>query len=238
MSFSRARPELLVGESLGAAMRSIGLRIGPLTPDTEPADIEQTLVSAVHAALPRDFRVLGVVLAWLEVHGAWVNVPRLGRFLKLTHAPAERAFWAAVGQWLGRHDARWRVLVAGYPGPRLSLDDAEITALQVARAGEDLRFVDSSLQVPAKLLRSRVEDVDDPVLLGKRHPVYLQRIAFGPSYRADVWAALSLRPHASAAELARSVGCAYETARAVVRDWQTVAAVRAAPSGQYGSRNA
>jgi hypothetical protein len=228
MSFSRARPQLLSGEALGAAMRSIGMRLGPLAPGTEPADIEQTLASAVRAALPRDFRALGVVLAWLEVHGARVNVPRLGRFLALLDDPVERALWAAVGRWLGRHDARWRVLASAYRGPRLQLDDAEITALQLARSGEDPRFIGSALCVPSKLLRSRTEDVDDPVLLARRHPAYLQRVAFGPSYRADVWAALSQHPDASAAELARAVGCAYETARAVMRDWKTVTEARAA----------
>jgi hypothetical protein len=39
-----------------------------------------------------------------------------------------------------------------------------------------------------------------------------------------VWAALDQRPDATVAEIARSVGCAYETARSVAEDWRTARA--------------
>ncbi len=77
------------------------------------------------------------------------------------------------------------------------------------------------LRVHAKLLRSRLADVDDAVQLASRHPVYLKRLQLGPTYRADVWAALDDEPTATPAAIARRVGCAYETARAVADDWKT-----------------
>jgi len=222
MSFSRTTPPLLTGPALHAAMRSIGLRTGPLARGAETADIEVTLASAVVSAMPHDYRLLGVIVAWLEVHHGRVNVPRLGRLLARMDASAlVRAFWAAGGTWLGRTDARWRVLARTYRGVRLDLDDPEVTRVQLARVGPDPRFEGTVLRVHAKLLRSRAADVDDAVQLASRHPGYLRRVQLGPTYRADVWAALDREPEASAAEIARRVGCAYETARSVAEDWKT-----------------
>ncbi|HEX5660282.1 MAG TPA: hypothetical protein VFX59_23970 [Polyangiales bacterium] len=162
-----------------------------------------------------------MVVAWLEVHGARVNVPRLVRFAQeLCATPLEHAWWSAVGAWLGREDARWRSLTRLHEGEPLDLDDAAITTLQIQRGGEDPRFTGTSLRVYAKLLRSRVEDVDPPALLARRHPLYLRRVQLGANYRADVWAALDETPDATPAEIARRVGCAYATALAVVHDWR------------------
>jgi hypothetical protein len=43
-----------------------------------------------------------------------------------------------------------------------------------------------------------------------------------------VWIALDQEPGASAAEIARRVGCAYETARSVQEDWRIVRAAQQA----------
>lgn len=220
MSFSRSTPTKLRGDALYDAMRGVGLRLGAPSART-PSDLELTMVSAAAQALPRDYRVLGVMVAWLEVHGARVNVPRLLRFAQeLCETPLERAWWAAIGAWLGREDARWRTLMRLHEGAPLDLDDTEVTALQIQRGGEDPRFTGTALRVYAKLLRSRVEDVDPPALLASRHPLYLRRVQLGANYRADVWAALDQTPHATPAEIARTVGCAYATALAVVHDWR------------------
>jgi hypothetical protein len=103
-----------------------------------------------------------------------------------------------------------------------------VTQLQLERVGSDPRFERSALRVHAKLLRSRAEDVDDPVQLASRHPVYLKRIQLGANYRADVWAALDAHPHATVAEIARHAACAYETARSVAEDWRIAQAAAAA----------
>jgi hypothetical protein len=137
------------------------MRVGSTRASRDPADIEVTLASAFEQALPRDYRLLGVIVAWLEEHHARVNVPRLGRVMKRSAAggPFVLAFWAAIGHWLGAQDARWRALERLYVGETLDLDDAEITAIQLQRAGVDPRFAGSPLRVHAKLLRSRAADV-------------------------------------------------------------------------------
>ncbi len=223
MPFSRATPSLFIGSALDEAMRSIGLRIGSASKRKEAADLEVTLLSAVASALPTDYRLLGVLVAWLELHHARVNVPRLGRIL--AHAEAStlaRCFWSAIGTWLGRTDTRWRVMSRLHRGAPIDLDDPEVTKVQFSRVGSDPRFAGTALRVHARLLRSRPQDVDDAVQLAMRHHVYLRRVQLGATYRADVWAALDQSPNASAADIARRVGCAYETARSVAEDWNTV----------------
>jgi hypothetical protein len=226
MPFSRAMPKLIAGDALGAAMRSIGLRVGsagPIASKAEPADIEVTLASTAASALPQDYRLLGVLMAWLQEHHGRVHVPRLGRIIQRSGAgPLVRAFWAAVGMWLGASDARWRTFERLHRGKPLDLDDSETTTLQLLRLGPDTRFAGSALRVHAKLLRSRPADVDTATQLAARHPLYRKRLELGANYRADVWAALDRDPEATPAQIARRVGCAYETARSVAEDWRTL----------------
>ena len=221
MSFSRSTPSLLQGSELNKALRSVGMRIGAEKASARRADLEVTLASAAEASLPHDYRLLSVLVTWLELHHGRLNVPRLLRTVRTTsNRPLVLAFWASVGTWLGRTDPRFRSLSRLYQGPVLDLDDPEVTALQLQRAGEDPRFRGTRLRVHAKLLRTRPADVDDPVQLAVRHPLYLRRVELGANYRADVWAALDQEPEATPAQIARQVGCAYETARAVAEDWK------------------
>ncbi len=235
MSFSRLHPPLLRGEALDGAMRTIGMRIGR-TPATAHADIEATLASVAVDALPHDYRLFGVLAAWLERHHAWVNVPRLKRFAKnSSDAPLVRAWWSAVGTWLGRDDPRWHALEPLHTGTPIALEDEELATLRIARVGADPRFEGTALIVDAKLLRSRSADVDTVAQVAARHPVYRKRIEFGPNYRADVWSALDAHPDATPAEVARVVLCAYETARSVAADWHLFHAIRASVRGSAPS---
>lgn len=224
MPFSRTQPEPRAVASLDAALRSLGIRVGSTPASREPADIELTLTSAVEEALPRDYRLLAVLVTWLEMHHARVNVPRLGRVVKgnAARSPLVSAFWAAIGHWLGAQDTRWLAMKRLYVGKTLDLDDAEITTMQLQRAGADPRFAGSPLRVHAKLLRSRAADVDTSEQLAARHPLYRKRLELGASYRADVWYALERDPQATPAQIARKVGCSYETARSVAEDFRLV----------------
>jgi hypothetical protein len=225
MSFSRTTPPLPQGGALDASLRGIGMRLGTRTRTSIPADIELTLVSVAMRSLPNDYRALGVLVAWLEVHHARINVPRLLRIVReAAKTPLENAWWATIGSWLVREDSRWRPMMRVYAGPKLDLDDPEVTELQLSRVGPDQRFTDAPLRIHARLIRSRAADVDEPIQLAARHPLYMRRVQLGASYRADVWAALDQDPDATPAAIARRVGCAYETARSVARDWSTARA--------------
>jgi hypothetical protein len=93
------------------------------------------------------------------------------------------------------------------------------TEFQIKRHGADPRFKGSVLRVPANLLRDRLGDVLSPAELAKRHRAYHYRVMIGPSYRADMWAALEHNPELSTAELARRSYGSFATAWRVKREF-------------------
>jgi hypothetical protein len=52
--------------------------------------------------------------------------------------------------------------------------------------------------------------------------VYRERVVQGPSYRADVWSALTADDSLSPAELARRTYASFATASDVRHDWRVV----------------
>ena len=122
-----------------------------------------------------------------------------------------------MGRWQ-RRDRRFARLEKVYEGARIDVLRVG-TDFQVRRRGEDLRFEGSALRVPAGVLRDRASDVLDPATLCRRHPAYRCRVMMGPSYRADMWAALEADPTLSAAALARRTYGSFATAWQTRRDY-------------------
>ena len=116
-------------------------------------------------------------------------------------------------------DRRFSKLERGFQGPRLDLL-AVGTDFQIQRHGEDCRFKGSPLRVPGNALRDRSSDVLSPTELCRRHAAYRHRLIMGPSYRADMWAALEANTQLSAAELARKAYGSFATAWQVKRDFE------------------
>jgi len=199
-------------------MAGIGMNFAA-TPDAD-ANIEDTLVAASVEALERaDLRVLAMLTTWLGVHHPWVNVDRLSRAVRAVgacEADRVRAFWASVGRWLSK-DRRFARLIGLYRGQPIDLLPTG-TAFHVRRAGEDERFAGAPLRVPANVLRDRAADVLTPAELARRHRAYRQRVLMGPTYRADMWAALERDPSLSAAALARQAYGSFATAWQVKHD--------------------
>jgi hypothetical protein len=98
------------------------------------------------------------------------------------------------------------------------------TDFQIKKRGEDPRFLGTALRVPAGILRDRTADVLSPAELARRHLVYRFRVMMGPSYRADMWAALAGDPSLKTAEIARLAYGSYATASAVRRAFALVEA--------------
>jgi hypothetical protein len=96
------------------------------------------------------------------------------------------------------------------------------TDFQIERRGEDPCFQDSTLRVPAGVLRDRQQDVLSPRELAKRHAAYRQRVIMGPTYRADMWTLLEDEPTSSPAELARRSYGSFATAWQVKREASSV----------------
>lgn len=212
---------VVAGQDLTRAMVGIGMLFADSGDPT--ANIEDTLISASIAGMEEDdLRVLAVLTTWMEVHQARVNVDRLVRAARPSDSQRVRAYWTAVGQWLGS-DRRYARLAEIYRGPRINLLRVG-NDFQIARSGEDARFSGGPLVVPANVLRDRKADVLSPAQLAARHRTYRWRVTIGPSYRADVWAALEANPNLTAAQLARKTYSSFATAWHAKEDWALLAA--------------
>ena len=213
--------KLYEGYELTTAMAAIG--IGFAAESRGESDIEDTVVSASIEGLERDdLRVLAVLATWIDVHHHWLNADRLVRATRTLASERTRAFWTAVAQWKAG-DRRLRRLAGLYEGARIELLRTG-NEFQVKRRGEDQRFSETCLRAPAGVLRSRASDVLTPAQLAKHHRAYHYRVLIGPSYRADMWAALESDPTMTPTELARRTYGSFATAWQVKQDWQLLAA--------------
>jgi hypothetical protein len=212
---------LFEGDALTSEMTGIGMNFAA-TPTKDP-NIEDVLISAsVNGMEEDDLRTLAVLVTWIGIHNSWINADRLLRAVHSQPSTRVRAFWAAIGHWLGK-DRRLARLTMVYQGPRLDLLPTG-TDFQIRRRGEDPRFADSPLRVPGGVVRDRPADVLSPRELTKRHRTYRQRVLMGPSYRADMWAALESQPPLSGAALARHTYGSFATAWQVKHDWELLKA--------------
>jgi hypothetical protein len=189
-------------------------------------NIEDTLLAASLEGMERgDLRVLAVLVTWFGVHSG-VNADRLTRLVATTESKRVKAFWSALARWRGS-DRRFARLAGAYHGARIDLLTTG-TDFQLARHGEDSRFAGSKLRVPANVLRDRPADVLAPAELAKQHSAYRWRLVIGPTYRADMWAALERKPGLSAASLARATYGSFASAWQARRDhaiWRSAASV-------------
>ena len=223
MAFRRTTTasELPSGDGLTRAMVGIGMAFAAEA--NIDANIEDTLLAASLEGIERDdLRTLSLLTTWLDVHHPWVNVDRLTRAISSNESPRVLAFWAAVATWL-RKDRRFARIARLHKGPRIDLLRVG-TKFQIQRRGEDDRFIETPLRVPAGVLRKRASDVLKPAELAKRHRTYRHRVLIGPSYRADMWAALEENPSLSASKLARRTYGSFATAWQVKKDFQLLAA--------------
>ena len=227
MAYNRTVEATVLAE--GARLTSDLAGIGMLfsVPESAEPNIEDTLVAAtVEGMEGDDLRVLAVTTTWLGVHGSRVNADRLLRAVALQESDRVRAYWAAVGAWLAkdRRLARLRSLHDGTPVDLLRAGND----FHVKRKGVDARFEGSVLRVPAGVLRDRSADVLPPEELAAMHRTYRYRVLIGPSYRADMWAALEGDPRLTAAQLARCTYGSFATAWSVRRDWSVLHSANAA----------
>lgn len=222
MAFKRrARPKSIpVGDELTGAMAGIGMSFAARS-STKLPNIEDTLLFASIEAMDRDdLRVLAVLVTWFGIHHPWVNADRLGNLVAGMSSERVRALWAALAQWKSK-DRRFAKLRRLHRGARVDVLGTG-TDFQIRRRGEDPRFAGSALRVPAGVLRDRPADVLSPAALARRHHAYRQRVVTGPTYRADLWAALEAEPDLSVAELARRTYASFASAWHAKRDHKIV----------------
>ena len=218
-------------DELTANLVGIGMLVGG--EGSAAPNIEDTLLFAsVEGMLRDDLRVLAVLVTWFGVHAARINADRLTRLVEMEGSARVHAFWDGLARWRAS-DRRFARLVHGEHHARVDLLRSG-TAFQLARHGEDPRFAGSWLRVPANVLRDRPDDILSPAELAERHEAYRWRVIIGPTYRADMWAALQAVPCLNAADLARRAFGSFATAWQVKKDFGLVAGIWEADHGQRG----
>jgi hypothetical protein len=219
MGFSRtlAPTQSLQADMLTSCMAGIGMNF-TASPSADPNIEDTILFASIEGVENYDLRVLAVLVTWFGVHAPWVNADRLIKMVEAQRSPRLRAFWSALGNWQ-KKDRRFARLARLYVGQRQDLIETG-TDFQVRRHGEDPRFEGSPIRVAANVLRDRTSDVLQPADLAQRHNAYRCRVMMGPSYRADMWAALERDSTLSAAELARRTYGSFATAWHVKREFR------------------
>lgn len=211
MAFRRKTVPTPVADSgpspLAADLAAIGMKLSVAPAKNEP-NIEDTLIRAAEEALDRDFRLLAPLLLWFRIHHHWINADRLTRLVRDHASDRARALWAGLGRWM-KVDRRFARLIPLHRGPRVVV---------AGEGPEDPRFRRGPIRIPASATRERAADVLSPALLARRHGAYRWRLVIGPSYRADMWAALEADPTLSTSELARRAYGSFGTAWLVKRD--------------------
>jgi len=232
MPYRRSTMPAIVPDADALTSAMVGIGMGFAAHPAPAPNIEDTLLFASIEAMENDdWRVLAVLTTWMEVHANWVNVDRLTKLVKGQPSQRVTAFWAAIARWRAADHRFARLGERPVPSDRTELLRVG-TEFQVRRHGEDPRFVGGPLVVPAIVLRNRAADVLSPASLAQRHAAYRWRVIIGPSYRADMWAALETDPMLSAAELARSTYGSFATAWSVKRGFGIVAS----PEGTHAGR--
>lgn len=222
MSFKRSifPSRIYSGDELTSALISIGVRLAGEKLVPMP-NIEDVLFSATIEAISiEDYRVLGFIVDWTEVHGRMINVDRMITIVSKSENTKVKCFWRAVGEWQSR-DTRWKKVMKLAISGRIDLLEIGTDYL-IEKNGEDERFSKTSLRVPNKTLRRRIEDIQAPAQLAKMHSCYRYRVIIGPSFRADIWAYLSADRKTSIAELARITYSSFATAWGARRDFDTI----------------
>lgn len=190
-------------------------------PSQEEPNIEHTLVAASIEGLAGDYRALSLLVDWIPIHFDQVNVDLLVKIVKALPDKKIKAFWSSIGKWQGK-DPRLKRLARIYRGPRLPILDEKLIRFPLQRDGEDTRFLGTNLIVPGRMLRHRPKDIADCASVARNHLGYRYRLIIGPTYRADMWAALERHSTLTPSDLARKCYGSFSTAWNVRKDWEVI----------------
>src|SRR5262249_47629716 len=104
--------------------------------------------------------------------------------------------------------------------------DPELLESSIQFQGSDEELKKHGILVPKKLLRIRPEDVLTEVELSKSNPQYKNRLLFGACWRADIITAIEAGVE-NPSQISRLLGCSYEPAHRVFREYQLARGIAA-----------
>ena len=183
------------------------------------ADIENTLLDALEV-FPDDTRLVSVFLSWIKVHGNYVIVEKLAKFAarRAESTLRDNPWLSLTAAWAvecGFH--KWKKLIKTMSEPVYlypqTVSEGAIKLKGVIPWLEPLGF-----RIPQNSIRIREDDVVPPEKLVQHNLQYKNRYLFGASWRADIITAIQ-RGITSPMEIVRAVGCSYEPAYRVSREY-------------------
>lgn len=193
-------------------------------------DIESMILD-ITEVFPEDTRLVSVFMSWIKVHGNYVIVEKLGKFaLRRERERGIASLWLSMtAAWAvecGFH--KWRKLVKKVPGP-VYLYPKVMSDGAIKLKGSIPWLEPLGFRIPMNSIRIREEDVLPPERLAVYNLQYKNRYLYGPSWRADIITAIQ-RGITSPAEISRVVGCSYEPAYRISRDYLMVTNLEGAPT--------
>jgi hypothetical protein len=221
--------------ALNHRLAAIGFRIHFSEPDfklkdltlLEEADIEETLIRAAYEARV-DFRILSILLTWITVHADYVIVEKFAKKRLAFEKPLgmNRVLDLMAAQAVASGSHKWKKLLRTSPRrPEIPVDP-ELLEASIQYQGADEQLKKHGILVPKKLLRIREEDVLTSTELSRLNSQYRNRLLYGASWRADIIAAIEAGVK-NANQISRLLGCSYEPAYRVFRDYRVALGVAA-----------
>ena len=183
------------------------------------------MLEAIAEAPAGDARLAALTLSWIHVHGAHLIVDKLRKFARARRAELDAPIpWlTAVAAYGSEHlpqRQKWTKLIE-IPEEPVYLYAEPVTRSAIARSGAVEWLEKVNIVVPHGFLPIKESEVLPPVELIRVNRQYRNRFLHGASWRADIITALE-EGISSPTEISRTVGCSYEPAHRVAREWQLV----------------
>lgn len=182
-------------------------------------DIESMILD-ITEVFPDDARLASVFLSWIKVHGNYVIVGKLSKLAtkRKKDTRNENPWLSMAAAWaveFGYH--KWRKLVKKVPGP-VYLYPKAMSEGAIKLKGNIPWLESLGFMIPVNSIRIREEGVVAPEKLIRNNLQYKNRYLYGPSWRADIVTAIQ-RGITSPTEISRMVGCSYELAYRISREF-------------------
>lgn len=208
-------------------LESIGLRISEASVVDQSIDIEDALVTAI-VSIDKDPELLGLILSWILVHGNYVIVEKLAKYARRYKADEQPGIlWmtavASFAFHCGLH--KWKKLKQ-VASKRIYFP-SETEAENLLKTEGSVIWLDeeSNIVIPAGAVKIDAKYVISPIELMKRHEQFRNRYLYGVSWRSDIITAIENGMN-SPTKIARELGCSYEPAHRILREYRLFRASR------------
>lgn len=188
----------------------------------EMIDIEKTIIEII-LRFPEDARLVSLLFSWIKVHGSYVIVEKLAKYISRypkNKYPAIQWVSAIAAFAFENGSHKWKKLIQKLKNP-LFLFPEELTRSAIELKGNIEWLKRNNIIVPNGAIRIRESDVFTPSELIKYNRQYKNRYLYGASWRADIITTIELGLR-SPTVISRLIGCSYEPAHRILHDYLMV----------------